>query len=285
MISSSTCSIFSSETTSPSNEVYKSSNRVRFVSKPIKDPRKVISKNCISSERETSLNNFDFTSATVFLLKLVNRIRNNPETYNEDSLITKAKKYCWVENIWGPKVQLIGLIFSFSRFDLRFFFRYLNEYLLPGVVYSCHSRNCLEAKPFVFRNINKTSVLKGQFGDFKPDFGGTRRVSLCRNCIDDWICTENCKECITDYEDRCDWGRDCKKNVKSLVCSLKSNKLSSIVYLQLVLDKDEYPEIYEKDIGRFRFANGFIDKEYFPEWKKHLVYWDTHNPDDSGPET
>ena len=223
-------------------------------------------------------------------MKIVNRIRNNPETFNEDRLIAKAKKYCWVEKVWGPKVQLIGLIFNLTRYNLRFLYRMLNEYLLTNV-YRCHSSNCLETKPFIFRQINQTSVVKVRCDElpeykheYTPDFGITSRIHLCRNCIDDWICSDNCEDCFSFYDDGDRDYHDCKKNVKSLVCSLKSNKSSSIVYLQIRLDKNEYPEIYQEDIGKFRLPNGFLDKTYYPKFKKHLVYWYSHDPDNSGPE-
>ena len=155
----SSSSFFSSMTTSTGIEVNKKANKAfRIVSKPIRNPWNIIPKGRNSFCGKTLSDNSEPFSITIFLLKIVNRIRNNPETFNEDRLIAKAKKYCWVEKVWGPKVQLIGLIFNLTRYNLRFLYRMLNEYLLTNV-YRCHSSNCLENKPFIFRQINQTSVV------------------------------------------------------------------------------------------------------------------------------
>ena len=266
---------------------YSTKNKT-FATKPIRDTR--VSLSPFWSINEYVSNYWDINSALVFVLMIVDRIKYHSDSFNENSLIVNAKKYCWVKKVWNKRVQLIKLLFNFSRNNMRFFYLILNEFLFPKeFIHKCNSKKCLEDKPYIFRNINITgdilvNIWEGETEKKRPFFGNTCRIHLCKNCIEDWICSSNCNECINSYNDNCDYYYDCKKNVKSLVCSLRSISKHYPTYLQIYLDKDEYPEIYEKNMGKFKFPNGYLDKSYYPEWKKNLVYWGTHDPNSSGPE-
>ena len=141
---------------------YSTKNKT-FATKPIRDTR--VSLSPFWSINEYVSNYWDINSALVFVLMIVDRIKYNSDSFNENSLIVNAKKYCWVKKVWNKRVQLIKLLFNFSRNNMRFFYLILNEFLFPKEFI------LVWFKPMVkFSNLKKTFSFCSFCNNFSTSF-------------------------------------------------------------------------------------------------------------------